>query len=91
MLCQLEGRFAGVGLNHVVAPLLALLTQRPAHQALVVNDHDFLGGHRCLIYYEMEADCFVGFGGGVKVWDLGMGLRGQDALATAGKMPALQM
>jgi hypothetical protein len=42
----------------VVAPLFAFLAERPAHQALVIHDHNFLGRHRCLIYYEMEAACF---------------------------------
>ena len=57
MLRQLERGFAGIGLDDVIAPLLALLAQRPAHQALVVHDHDFLCRHRCLIYYEMEGAC----------------------------------
>jgi len=55
VLRQFERGLAGIGLDDVVAPLLALLAQRPAHQALVVDDHDFLCRHRCLIYYEMEA------------------------------------
>ncbi len=44
VLRQFKRRFPGVGFDHVVAPLLALLAQRPAHQALVVDDHDFLCG-----------------------------------------------
>ena len=62
-LRQFERRFPGIGLDDVVAPLFALLAQRPAHQALVVHDHDFLCRHRCLIYYEMEAACFGGIVG----------------------------
>ena len=57
MLREFERRLSGIGLDHVVAPLLALLAQRPAHQALVVHDHDFLGRHRCLIYYERDGAC----------------------------------
>ncbi len=53
MLGEFERRLPSVGLDHVVAPLFAFLAQRPAHQALVVDDHDFLGGHWCLIYYEI--------------------------------------
>ncbi len=52
MLGEFERRFSGVGLDHVVAPLLTLLAERPAYQALVVHDHDLLCSHRCLIYYE---------------------------------------
>ena len=55
-LRQFERRFASLGLDYVVSPLLALLAERPAHQALVVHNHDFLGRHRCLIYYEMGGD-----------------------------------
>ena len=58
-LRQLEGRFAGFGLDDVVSPLFALLAERPAHQALVVHDHNFLSRHRCLIYYERQAACSV--------------------------------
>src|SRR5208283_832601 len=36
---------AGIGLDDVVAPLFALLAERPAHQALVVHDHDLFGRH----------------------------------------------
>ena len=44
-LRQLEPGFTGIGLNHVVSPLFALLAERPAHQALVVDNHDFLCRH----------------------------------------------
>ncbi len=45
-LRQLETGLPGIGLDYVIAPLLALLAQRPAHQALVVHNHDFLCWHR---------------------------------------------
>ena len=41
-LCQQERRFAGFGFDDEIAPLLAFLAERPAHQALVVHNHDFL-------------------------------------------------
>ena len=49
-----QRRLAGVGFDHGVSPLFTFLAQRPAHQALVVDDHDFLCRHACLIYYEIE-------------------------------------
>ena len=45
VLREFERRVPGIGLDHVVAPLFTLLAQRPAHQALVVHNHDFLGRH----------------------------------------------
>ena len=51
LLGQAQRRFAGIGFDDVVAPLFALLPQRPAHQALVVDDQDLLCRHACLAYY----------------------------------------
>jgi len=41
---ELERGDAGIGFDDVVAPLFALLAERPADEALVVHDHDFLCG-----------------------------------------------
>ncbi len=51
MLGDLEARFAGLGLDDVIAPFLTLLFQRPADEALVVHNQDFLGRHSSIAYY----------------------------------------
>ena len=44
-LSQPQGLLTGLGFDDGVAPFFAFLAQRPAHQALIVHDHDFLGRH----------------------------------------------
>ena len=45
-LGEAKGGFAGIGFDDDVAPLFAFLAQRPAHQTLVVYDHDLFCRHR---------------------------------------------
>ncbi len=45
MLCEAQSGLSGGGLDDLVSPLFALLAQRPAHQALVVDHQDFLSRH----------------------------------------------
>ena len=48
VLRQAQSGIAGRGFDDLISPLLALLAQRPAHQALVVDDQDLLGRHAVL-------------------------------------------
>src|SRR5580704_3739940 len=59
MLSHLQSGLPGLGLQHVVAPLLTLLPERPAHQTFIVDDQDFLGGHPSIAYYGLTG-CAVG-------------------------------
>ena len=51
VLGHFEARLAGLGLDHVIAPFLTLLLERPADEALVVHNQDFLGRHSSIAYY----------------------------------------
>ena len=45
MLGHFQPGLARLRLADVVSPFLALLAERPAHQALVIDNEDLLGGH----------------------------------------------
>ena len=56
VLSHAQAGLAGNGFRDLVSPLFALLAQRPAHQALVVNDQNLLRRHACLAYYGREGN-----------------------------------
>jgi hypothetical protein len=55
VLGKAQAGIARGSLDDLVSPLFALLTQRPAHQALVVDNQDLLCRHADLDYYGKEA------------------------------------
>ena len=63
VLCQAQSGLSGGGLDDLVSPLFALLAQRPAHQALVIDHQDFLSRHACLAYYGRDGGAHTGMSG----------------------------
>src|SRR4051812_28124839 len=51
MLRHAKSGRATLGLHHVVSPLFALLPQRPANQAFIIDDQNLFRWHRTSLFF----------------------------------------